>query len=92
VNFGPFNLRDVIGMLLVLAFVGAFPVLFYKAIPEPNRDLITYMLGQLSGLVSGVVGYHYVMSKALDAKHERQADGEPTGAPGDPVHVVEETR
>lgn len=57
------TLRDWIGVALIVAFIAAVGVLFWKAIPTENEQLIVYMLGQLSGFVAGVVSFHYVMSK-----------------------------
>jgi hypothetical protein len=65
------GLRDAIGVFLVTAFVGALGVLFWKAIPSQNEQLIVYMLGQLSGFVAGVVSFHYV-TKAGDREMERK--------------------
>lgn len=64
------NLRDTLGIGLVLAFIVALFVLFWKAIPPANEQLIVYMLGQLSGFVAGVVSYHYVMSKTSEKATE----------------------
>lgn len=64
-----FNVKDSIGVFLVLAFIGAMVALLWKAIPKDNEQLLSYMLGQLSGLVAGVVSYHYIRSsgdKELD--------------------------
>jgi hypothetical protein len=64
------NIRDAIGVVLIAAFIGAISALFWKAIPQENADIITYMLGQLSGFVSAVVALHYVQKageKELDA-------------------------
>lgn len=57
------NLRDSIGVALISGFLIALGVLFFKAIPEANSDLIVYMLGQLSGFAGGIVAYHYTLSK-----------------------------
>lgn len=65
------NLRDAIGIALILTFVGALGILFWKAIPRENEQLIVYMLGQLSGFVSGIVAYHYV-TKAGEKELEQQ--------------------
>jgi len=54
------TVRDVLGAVLVLAFVGVIGGLFWKLIPKENEQLLTYMLGQLSGFVSAVVALHYV--------------------------------
>lgn len=65
------NLRDIIGTALIAAFIAALAVLFWKAIPTENEQLIVYMLGQLSGFVAGVVAFHYVQKageKELDAQ------------------------
>lgn len=60
-------MRDVIGIFLVLAFIGAMVALLWKAIPQDNEQLLSYMLGQLSGFVAGVVAYHYVKGSNDDA-------------------------
>lgn len=62
-----FTLRSVLGIVLVFGFMAALTLLFWIAIPKQNEQLITYMLGQLSGFVGAVVGYHYTMN-ALNAK------------------------
>lgn len=54
------NFRDILGGFLVLAFIGATAVLSWTAIPPENEQLLAYMLGQLSGFVAGVIGYHYI--------------------------------
>src|SRR5688572_27271595 len=66
-----FNIRDLIGLVLIGSFIGAMGAMFQVAIPEQNKDLLTYMLGQLSGFVAAVVALHYVTKageKELDAK------------------------
>lgn len=70
----PPNLRmlaNVIGCSLVFGFLGALAALFIIPIPAPNKELIIYMLGQLSGFAGGIVAYHYTSKageKELDAK------------------------
>jgi hypothetical protein len=66
-----FNMRDAIGIALIASFIGAIGVLFWKAIPPTNEQLIVYMLGQLSGFVAAVVALHYVM-KAGEKELEQQ--------------------
>lgn len=84
------NLRDAIGVALIAGFLLALGVLFIKAIPASNEQLIVYMLGQLSGFAGGIVAYHYTLSKQT----ERAADAnigavKPSGTPDDPVNVKE---
>lgn len=63
---------NVIGGSLIAGFLGAMAALFVVPIPEANRDLVTYMLGQLSGFAGGIIAYHYA-SKAgeRDLDHQR---------------------
>jgi len=66
----PPNLRllaNVIGCSLVSGFLGALAALFVIPIPPENKELIIYMLGQLSGFAGGIVAYHYT-SKAGEAE------------------------
>jgi hypothetical protein len=100
VNRRRLELRDWIGIALIAAFISALTLLFFKLIPEKNGDLIVYMLGQLSGFVATVVGYHYVTGvadaqkvdntgKLADAMKEQAITARqgPSGNPGDPVSV-----
>ncbi|GAA0730023.1 hypothetical protein [Sphingomonas japonica] len=99
------NLRDALGVSLIGGFLLALGVLFFKAIPQSNEQLIVYMLGQLSGFAGGIVAYHYTLSKQSEKATEntgdafkaiaaaaasRPADDGPTGNAGDPLHTVEE--
>lgn len=61
-------LRDWIGIALIFTFCTALTTLFLMPIPASNEQLITYMLGQLSGFVSSVVALHYVASKSDEDK------------------------
>lgn len=53
------RLRDVIGCAMIGAFVGALFAMFWKTIPPENSDVITYMIGQLSGFAATIIAYHY---------------------------------
>lgn len=64
-------MRNVLAFMLVGVFVGAIPVLMWKAIPTANEQLITYMMGQLSGMALMALGFYFVNKvgqDALDAK------------------------
>jgi len=67
-------IANLIGLSLIAAFIGALIMLCWRAIPTSNEQLITYMLGQLSGMALGVVGYHYanVASQALIDAHKTE--------------------
>jgi Na+/serine symporter len=80
------NIRDVIGLLLIVCFMAATGWLLNEAIPRENEQLVAYMLGQLSGFVAGVVAYHYV-SKAGE-KELDQLRTENTGKALDALAVA----
>jgi hypothetical protein len=75
---GAVNLRDAIGVALIGGFLFALGVLFWKAIPTQNEQLIVYMLGQLSGFAG-----------AADAAVHTAQQQAPAGTPDDPVNVKE---
>lgn len=66
----PLALRDWIGIFLITAFISVLFALMFKNIPKANEQLIVYMLGQLSGFVATIVGYHYVTSVQDTTKAE----------------------
>lgn len=64
-------MRNLLAFLLVGAFVLMIGALLFKAVPEGNADIITYMLGQLSGMALTALGFYFVNKvgqDALDAK------------------------
>lgn len=64
-------LANVIGCSLVSGFLGSLAALFVIPIPPENKELIIYMLGQLSGFAGGIVAYHYT-SKAGEKELDEQ--------------------
>lgn len=64
------NLRDFIGVGLIMAFITVLFALLWRQIPASNEQLVVYMLGQLSGFVGSVVAFHYVMNKSSDKATE----------------------
>lgn len=76
------DMRRLLAVLFSVAFVGAFPILFYKAIPTQNEQLITYMLGQLSGVVLTIVAFHFSSTAGGEAKTKALAEAARTGGPG----------
>lgn len=83
------NFRDVLGALLVGAFIIIIGGLFWQAIPKDNEQLLTYMIGQLSGFVSAVVALHYV-TKAGEKELEQQR-AENTGKALDAIKTAQES-
>ena len=83
-------MRSLLTITLVLAFCGALAALFRYTVPEANVDLVNFMLGQLSILTAGAVGYWINTSKSSSDKNEILAN-RPSGMPDDPVHVEDDT-
>ncbi len=64
-------MRNLLAFLLVGAFVSSIPLFVFKVIPESNEQVVTYMVGQLSGMALMALGFYFVNkvgSDALDAK------------------------
>ena len=48
---------SVLTLSLMVMFACAFNALLFMALPDGNRDMVNFMLGQLSGWLSGAVVY-----------------------------------
>lgn len=62
---------NVIGGAMIGGFLGSLITLFVIPIPRSNEQLITYMIGQLSGFAGGIIAYHYASKsgeQALEAE------------------------
>ena len=65
------RVRNSLASVIVLAFIAGLPLFVFKTIPEGNRDIVVYMVGQLSGMALMAVGFYFtnkVGQDALDAK------------------------
>lgn len=71
-------IAGVLAAALVTAFIGAIVMLSWREIPKSNEQLLTYMLGQLSGFVAAAVGVYF----------SRRADSPPSGTADDPVQTT----
>lgn len=60
-------IRNLLAILLVGAFVGAMMLFTFYALPEQNKDIITYMVGQLSGMALTALGFYFVNKVGQDA-------------------------
>ena len=67
-------MRNLLAFLLVSAFISVLPVLTFKAIPKENEQLLTYMLGQLSGMATMAIGFYFVNKAGQDAIDAKRAD------------------
>lgn len=67
-------MRNVLAFLLVGAFVSVLPVLTFKIIPDANKDIVTYMVGQLSGMATTVLGFYFISKVGQDALDAKRSD------------------
>lgn len=58
---GPEGPKNILGMAIIAMFMLALTWLSRYAIPKENVTIVTYMIGQLSGFATAVVGAHYTM-------------------------------
>lgn len=68
------RVRNLLAMFLVGAFVGALIAFTFKGIPEANKDIITYMVGQLSGMATLALGFYFVNKVGQDALDAAKTD------------------
>lgn len=66
--------RNLLAFLLVGAFISVLPVLTYKAIPVGNKEVLTYMLGQLSGMATMALGFYFTNKAGQDAVDAKRAE------------------
>ena len=82
-------MRNILALLLVCAFVGAMMAFSYFLIPEKNKEIITYMVGQLSGMAGTVLSFYFVNKAGQDALDTKRADN--TGKLVDAVIVAQQS-
>ena len=66
--------RNLLAFCLIAAFVLTIPALLLREIPPSNKDIITYVLGQLSGMATLALGYYFVNKAGQDALDQKRAD------------------
>jgi len=66
--------RNLLAFFLISAFVGALPALIFKTIPEGNKDIITYMVGQLSGMATTALAFYFTLKAGQDALDAKRAE------------------
>lgn len=61
-------MRGFLALILTAGFFAALAALFHWSVPASNRDLVTYMLGQLSGFTGAAIAYYLGTSKSSSDK------------------------
>lgn len=67
-------MRNLLAFLLVMAFISVLPVFTWKQIPEQNEQIITYMVGQLSGMALTALGFYFVNKAGQDAVDAKKTE------------------
>lgn len=74
-------MRGFLAVALLACFMLALAWLMRAPVPEPNRDLVTYMLGQVSGFASACVVFYFGTTKGSADKTDIIAKMPPPGSP-----------
>lgn len=75
--------RNWLALCLIVAFVAILPLLVWKTIPDTNKEIIVYMIGQLSGMATTAIGFYFVSKAGQDALDSKRAEN--TGKLADAV-------
>jgi hypothetical protein len=86
-------MRNCLGGFIAGSFIGALAALYLFPVPDGNKDLIVFMLGQLSGFMGAVISYNFGTSKSSADKNAVIAGmaDTATGKVDDPLHVQDDT-
>ena len=58
------SVQVMVAMICVVSINGLAYLMFFKGIPPENKEVVTYMMGQLQGaIIAGVFGWLYSQSK-----------------------------
>lgn len=71
-------MRNLLAFMLVLAFISVLPVFTFKTIPEANEQIITYMVGQLSGMALTALGFYFVNKAGQDVADAKRSENTKT--------------
>lgn len=81
--------RNLLAFFLVSAFVSVLPLLVFKNIPTDNKEIIVYMLGQLSGMAGTAIAFYYTQKAGQDALDVKRSEA--TGKLADAVTATANT-
>lgn len=66
--------RNIIAFSLIATFISVIPFLLFKDIPKTNEQIIVYMLGQLSGMATTILGFFFLKNVGQDAVDAKKAE------------------
>lgn len=56
------NFRDKLTFFLAGSFVTIIPLFIFWGMPSTSENIVTYMVGQLSGMATMALGYYFTRS------------------------------
>lgn len=65
----------ILGAILVISFMVLLALLIFRAVPEPNSELLYLVVGALIGFVGSVVSYFFGSSIGSKQKTDILANG-----------------
>ena len=68
------TVRNTLATLLVMSFILTLPMFVLVSIPKSNEQIITYMVGQLSGMATLALGFYFVSKVGQDAMDAKRAE------------------
>lgn len=68
------RMRNILAFILVAAFITALGAMFAIVIPSENKEIVTYMVGQLSGMVTSALALYFVTKVGQEMLEARRAD------------------
>lgn len=66
--------RNMLAFALIGAFIAVVPLFVYKTIPTENKEIIVYMVGQLSGMATTALGFYFVTKAGQEALDTKRAE------------------
>lgn len=68
------NFRDWLAAGLTFAFISVIVSLLFKSFPSDNRELLVYLVGQLSGFVGTALALYFGANKHDEQATEQRAE------------------
>ncbi len=66
--------RNALAFFLITAFICMLPLLIYKVVPPNNKEIVVYIIGQLSGMATTCLAFYFTQKAGQDALDAKRAD------------------
>ncbi len=73
-DFSTDKVRALLAFFLVGSFVGMVPLFIFWGMPQTSKEIVTYMMGQLSGMALMLLGNYSTKPAGEDKLNEQRAD------------------